>query len=232
MRTYVYVDGFNLYNRALKNTPFKWLNLRRLCQIVLSGDNQVELIKYFTSPVKTRTDPDQYIRQHTYLRALGTLGIVQVYYGKFLSKPVRRPPLSPPPALIDVINTQEKGSDVNLASHLLHDGFRGAYEVAVVISNDTDLREPIRLAVHEMGKTVGVLLPEPSASGGLASVASFVKNITPARLAASQFPPILLSRKGKPIKRPAIWSYPKGRIPHPHECHGEKAPSAISPIQP
>jgi uncharacterized LabA/DUF88 family protein len=217
MRTYIYVDGFNLYNRALKNTPHKWLDLKKLCEIELASYNQIEVIKYFTSPVKARTDPDQYIRQHTYLRALDTLGIVQVYYGKFLSKAIRRPPVSPPPAFVDVMSTQEKGSDVNLASHLLYDGFRNAFEVAVVISNDTDLREPIRLAVQEMGKVVGVMLPEPAASGGLTSVASFVRNITRARLAASQFPGVLYSRKGKPIRKPPIWSHPKGRPPQPHE---------------
>jgi len=35
MRTYVYVDGFNLYYSALKNTPYKWLDLRALFARIL-----------------------------------------------------------------------------------------------------------------------------------------------------------------------------------------------------
>jgi hypothetical protein len=31
-RTYVYVDGFNLYYRALRKTKFKWLNLEALAK--------------------------------------------------------------------------------------------------------------------------------------------------------------------------------------------------------
>ena len=30
MITNVYIDGFNLYYRALKDTPFRWLDLRKL----------------------------------------------------------------------------------------------------------------------------------------------------------------------------------------------------------
>ena len=46
---------------------------------------------------------------------------------------------------IEVIKTEEKGSDVNLATHLLYDGFRNDYDIAVVISNDSDLLEPIKI---------------------------------------------------------------------------------------
>ena len=53
---------------------------------------------------------------------------------------------------------EEKGSDVNLASHLLVDGFTGKYEVAVVVSNDADLLEPHpRLVRAVLGLPVGVV---------------------------------------------------------------------------
>lgn len=211
LRTFVYIDGFNLYNRALKNTPHKWLNPKALVEKLLDAENRIDSIKYFTSPVQSRTDPEQYIRQHTYLRALQTLGIVTVIYGKFLSRPIRRPAFSPPPQFVDVHSTQEKGSDVNLAAHLLYDAFLNAYDVAAVISKDTDLREPIRIVACEMKKAVGLICPEGEPPGGLAEVATFVRHITPARLAASQFPNILFSRKGKPIRRPAFWSLPQGK---------------------
>lgn len=48
-RAYVYIDGFNLSYGALKRTPFKWLDVGRLCQVMLPND-VVESIQYFTKP--------------------------------------------------------------------------------------------------------------------------------------------------------------------------------------
>ena len=31
-RTYVYINGFNLYYGSLKRTPYKWLDVGKLCQ--------------------------------------------------------------------------------------------------------------------------------------------------------------------------------------------------------
>ena len=67
LRTYVYVDGFNLYYRALKNTRFKWLNLERLVKDLLDPENEISCIRYFTAPVSGKLDPAQPIRQQTYL---------------------------------------------------------------------------------------------------------------------------------------------------------------------
>ena len=35
IRTWVYVDGFNLYYGAVKGTPYKWLNLVELAKRLL-----------------------------------------------------------------------------------------------------------------------------------------------------------------------------------------------------
>lgn len=39
MRAYVYVDGFNLYYRALRGTTYKWLNIRALAESLLSPED-------------------------------------------------------------------------------------------------------------------------------------------------------------------------------------------------
>ena len=73
MNAIVYVDGFNLYYGALKNTPYKWLNLSVLCNNLLPKFDILN-IKYYTARVKSRlTDPGQHVRQQTYLRALQTV---------------------------------------------------------------------------------------------------------------------------------------------------------------
>jgi hypothetical protein len=73
MKTIVYIDGLNLYYAALRGTTFKWLDLYSLFQnYVLSADSQVEVIRYYTAPVKgsSSDDPASPQRQHRYLRAL------------------------------------------------------------------------------------------------------------------------------------------------------------------
>jgi len=53
MRTCVYVDGFNLYYGALRNTPYKWLDVARLCGLLLPN-HDITRIAYFTARVSAR----------------------------------------------------------------------------------------------------------------------------------------------------------------------------------
>ena len=57
MRTRVYVDGFNLYYGALKDTPFKWLNLVELTRRLLPASHAVDKLNYFTARVSGVSDP-------------------------------------------------------------------------------------------------------------------------------------------------------------------------------
>lgn len=162
MRTIAYIDGFNLYYRCLKNTPYKWLDLRALLEGLLRPENHLERIRYYTARVSGRDDPESPKRQHAYLRAIQTIQGLSIHYGTFLAKEIVRPlvnPISGLPAYVKVHTTEEKGSDVNLASHLIRDGFQDAYEVAVVLSNDTDLLEPIRIVTQELKQPVGLVTP-------------------------------------------------------------------------
>ncbi len=86
-RTYVYVDGFNLYYGTLRKTPFKWLNLEALVQRLLDPENQIQRIRYFTAPVSGKFDSGTPMRQQRYLQALSTLPSVSVHQGNFLTKP-------------------------------------------------------------------------------------------------------------------------------------------------
>jgi hypothetical protein len=59
---------------------------------------------------------------------------------------------------------EEKGSDVNVASHLLLDTLQGAIDAAIVISNDSDLRLPIEQARARV--PVGLVNPSPTLLAG------------------------------------------------------------------
>ena len=104
-----------------------------------------------------------------------------------------------------MIKVEEKGSDVNLASHLLLDAFQGNFDVAAVLSNDSDLVEPIRIVTSVLGKPVGLLSPVPNPTPDLSRVASFVRRISLSDLANSQFLNPLVRSDGSMLTRPATW---------------------------
>lgn len=204
LRTNVYIDGFNLYYGAVKGTPYRWLDLAQFCAVLLPRDT-IQRIRYYTAQVKPRPhDPNQGVRQATYLRALRTIPNLTIHEGHFLSHVVSMPSAANPARMVDVIKTEEKGSDVNLAAHLLRDGFTGDFDVAVVISNDSDLLEPIRIVQSELGKPVGVINPQKHPSWVLKNEARFFKNIRRSALAKCQFPPVLTDAGGQ-IRKPSSW---------------------------
>jgi uncharacterized LabA/DUF88 family protein len=204
VRAIVYVDGFNLYYGALRRTPYKWLDLSKLCSALLPNDEIVK-IRYFTARISARTEPEKPLRQQVYLRALRTLEpLVSIHFGHYLSFTTRAAVVKPPPNTIEVWKTEEKGSDVNLATHLLLDAFDGRMDAAVLLSNDSDLLMPLRVARHRFGLTVGLLNPHPIASRALAPIATFVKPVRAGSLAVSQFDDVLQDAKGE-IRRPDAW---------------------------
>ena len=71
MRTFVYVDGLNLYYGARKGTPFRWLDLVALLENVLQPHHDILKVKYFTARVSgTSADQSKPQCQDVYLRAL------------------------------------------------------------------------------------------------------------------------------------------------------------------
>lgn len=103
-----------------------------------------------------------------------------------------------------VDKTEEKGSDVNIAAHLLRDAYNHAFEVAVVVTNDSDLVEPVRIVRHELSLPVGILNPHQYHSVGLKKEATFIKRIRQSDVAASQFPSVMADAKGQ-FHKPATW---------------------------
>lgn len=208
-RTNVYIDGFNLYYGALRGTPHKWLDVDALCRALLPR-HDIARIRYFIAKVDPRPhDPDQPVRQLAYLRAISTRPNVEVHYGSFITKPVSLPTEASaasggPLQYERVIRAEEKGSDVNLAAHLLMDAFRKDAECAVIISNDSDLLTPIRMARNELGLLVGALLPRERGSIELKKTVNFWKPIRAGALGACQLPSPLRDANGT-ISKPARW---------------------------
>jgi len=172
-RVYAYIDGFNFYCGVVKNKPqYKWLDLFKFCRILMAGDNLLK-VKYFTALVKEHGDPRRPVRQKKYWDALKTINKdkIDIIMGKFREdqKFYRiaryqffRNNNSGNTATrnsICVIKPEEKGSDVNLAVHLVNDAWRNLYDIALVISNDSDLAEGIKIVKECCNKEIVLANP-------------------------------------------------------------------------
>ena len=209
VKTNVYVDGFNLYYRALRDTPFRWLDLRKLSEVLFPQDT-INQVCYFTALLDARpSDPSQPQRQQVYLRALATLPNLEVYCGTFRSRTKFRPlanPIAGMPGVVRVRDSEEKGSDVNLVTRLLVDGFNGRYEQAVVVSNDSDFTSAIRYVREGLRLRVTVVNPDRKIKThkDLRAAATYVKRLWKSHLRQSQFPDTLVDVHGT-INRPHSW---------------------------
>ena len=225
IRTNVYIDGFNLYYGCLKGSPHKWLNLEKLFDALLP-ENTVQTIHYFTARVEARpNDIELPVRQATYLRALATLPRVRIHFGSFMTSTARAPVVECQPdgkprmqnnrpvlklrpnggVLMEMVQkVEEKGSDVNLAANLLSDAFQKRCECAVVVSNDSDLLTPIRMAKEECRTTVGLVLPRDKGSAQLRRLSDFQKPMRTHHLVDAQFEKRLADSAGT-ITKPGSW---------------------------
>ena len=153
-----------------------------------------------------------------HLRALQTLPKVKIHYGNFLvsekwsglvqppsfNPPIVLPPGAAVPVVAKVYKTEEKGSDVNLGAHLLRDAFQGACRCAVIISNDSDLLTPIRIAKADCGMKIGLVLPRAKGSVELKRLGDFQADPRKHYLVRSQFPAVLTDATGQ-IHKPQGW---------------------------
>ncbi|MBB4123135.1 NYN domain-containing protein [Martelella radicis] len=227
MRAIFYVDGFNLYNSRLKKLrQFRWLDIFALGKALASEGHVLSHVNFYTAYVSGKIDPLAVGKQQAYLAALKTNPDINIHAGNFsinnkwvklLHPPDARPQgyqwHEPYPEFVMASIPQEKGSDVKLAAHLVRDGYRGDYDVAYVLTNDTDLIEPIRIVTQELGLEV-VLVPRilprspknPVPPKALKAVSSGFKLIEDEMLAACLLPQQVIKPNGSVLTCPQDWS--------------------------
>jgi len=217
-RVAFYIDGFNLYHGALKGKPYRWLDLEAFCRHFVRDRQELVAVKYFTAKVRNRADnPGQRERQREYLRALATLPKVEVYFGHFLKRKASRQLAHPPKmrrksdlGFRSVWIEEEKGSDVNLASQFLSDGFRARYDVAFIVSNDGDLKMPVEIGRNEFKASIIVINPHAERRSRALTpngtdLQRFYRRVRPSALRSSQLSLEMEDEDG-PIRCPAGWS--------------------------
>jgi uncharacterized LabA/DUF88 family protein len=216
MKTVVYVDGYNLYYGLLRRSPYKWLDLYALFKNhVLDSSADVVEVRYYTAPVlgKMSDDPESPHRQRIYLQALKKMhpGKVVTIFGKMshttphhrLVDPI---PEAPHLEMVRVNFFSEKKTDVNLASDLVAGAWTGAYEQAVLCSNDSDLEGALStVRRHHPNIRLGLVAPIPGndhrkISRDLTQFVDWQKTLSSVHLANAQLPTkISLTAIQKPV---------------------------------
>jgi uncharacterized LabA/DUF88 family protein len=205
-RSIVYNDGFNLYYGAIRGSPHKWLNLQRYFEM-LRPDDDVQFVKYFTA----LTSGPSLARQEVYLRALGTLRKVEKILGKFKTKQIMCRNSSCTHNGDRLFTSQEeKRTDVNIAIHLLNDGYKNACDTFIIVSGDSDLVPSVNMLTQLFPpKKVVVYVPARNATRGAAvelRAAADADRLLPLNiLAVAQFPASIPDGAGGMIAKPATW---------------------------
>lgn len=210
-RVIAYVDGFNLFYSSLKGTNYKWLDLVSLCKSMLKPEQELVSVKYFSALVGSfKGDSSRTDRQRFYLEALQTNPIIEIRLGYFSTHRVKMPTADEfydgRISLVDVIKTEEKGTDVNLAVQMAVDAVRDNFDYAMLFSNDSDMAYAVQIVSQECKKKVGLYIARKAVSFKvLRENVSYIRSITPAILAAHQFPNDIKTPTGRVIKKPKDW---------------------------
>jgi uncharacterized LabA/DUF88 family protein len=196
-----YIDGFNLYYglKSKYGRKYIWLDVEALSVSLLKQSQVLKKVKYFTAMI--HHNPNKEKRQRTYISALETLPNTEIYYGKYLTNQHKCPNCG------NIENIpSEKMTDVNIATHLLTDAFNNAFDVAIIVSADSDLTGPIKMVKQLfVNKKVVAAFPPDRDSFDLKRVASAYFRIGHQKYAKSQFPQIMQLPNGVKIQRPGSW---------------------------
>jgi uncharacterized LabA/DUF88 family protein len=199
-RVKFYIDGFNLYF-GMKESGWQryyWLDVYKLAEILLPTNSLLLNVNYFTSRVTDSTGKRK--RQGDYLEALATTK-TQIIYGEYRAEPYT--------CYYCVQERQifkEKMTDVNIAVEMMADAFADTFDIAVLISGDSDLTPPtakIRQLFPE--KEIHVGFPPKRKSRDLVNAAFRTFDIARMQLRDSQFPDEVTKADGYVLHRPDKW---------------------------
>lgn len=200
-RAIAYVDGYNLYYglRSKGWKRFYWLNIQKLAQMFLRPDQTLMQTKYFTTIVKQPDDRRR--RQAIYLDALKTLPDFDIYYGQFLSEIIVCRSCGH-----TYTTYHEKMTDVNISVELMTDASQNRFDLALLISADSDLVGPVK-AVQRLFPDKGVVavFPPGRSSFALKQTAKAVLHIGHVELAKNLLPDPVVKSDGVILSRPHEW---------------------------
>ena len=199
-RLNVYIDGFNLYF-GMHNSGFndcKWLDIHALVELIKQPHYNIASIKYFTARISNSQHKQK--RQNVYLEALETTPI-KIIYGQFRNEETYC-------KVCGQISyeSKEKMTDVNIATNLLMDAQDDSFDVAFIISGDSDLVPPIKLLRERFPtKDIITVFPPNRESNELKKNSTTSFTLGRNKLNLSQFAKNITSKNGYTLTRPESW---------------------------
>ncbi len=207
-----YIDGFNLYF-GLREAGYKryyWLNILSLISSYVRKEQQLEYVNYYTARINGR-DVKRQKRQEIYLRAIETLQKTRIIYGRYQDKDIDCPYyLTQPPICNNCPGKfhfdNEKQTDVNIAIDLINDARDNKFDLAILITGDTDLIPAIKYVKEQCkNKHVFVIFPPNRNNVDVGKTASAKEVLGRKKLKDHQFPDHLADKMGDQIQRPSLW---------------------------
>ncbi len=202
----VYIDGFNLYYGLLKDSDYKWLNLEK-CFTLLRQDDNIQKIKYFTARVIGNASS----RQDVYLDAIATYPLVEIIYGLFKEKKLKCKVSNCSSTHKKIYSTyEEKRTDVNIATSMLDDAYKGECERIILVSGDSDLVPAVDLIKRNFPQIEVIVYipasnPKRGAATQLRNSADKNKTLDIAIIKFSQLSDPVISSSGNTFSKPNTW---------------------------
>lgn len=207
IRAAVYIDGFNLYHAIddLGAPHLKWVDLHALSlAIIRHGERLVRVV--WCTAVNTK-HTEKMLRWREYKKAQLSAGVICVE-GHFTEEPRRCPQGH------DYFHPTEKEGDVNVAINLISDAHLDVFDVAYVVSADSDQAATFAMfRVRFPDKTIiSVAPPGRVHSKSVIRHAHHTRSIAREAVEAALFAGPVIIRNGERIaKRPDDYTPPKER---------------------
>jgi len=189
-----YFDGFNLYHAIdnLGKPHLKWLNLRQLAQSLLTPEDDLWKVVYFSAIQLYQNDKSK--RHKRYIDALRSTGVVPVLSKfqnstKYCHKNEQYCEFK-----------EEKQTDVAFAVNILTDAMNGAIEKAVLITADSDYVPLVQMLLEKFPHIELVLAAPPKRLKQARELGALIQNrveISEGRLATCLLPRTVLDNRGK-----------------------------------
>ncbi len=154
-RVAAFIDGFNFYHavKDLNQPHLKWVNLWNLCSHFAPKPN-LNLVKVFYFSAYALWRPDSYKRHKAFVKALESTGVTTVM-ANFKEKDRKCFKCN-----YKWIDHEEKQTDVDLALHLLAGAWNDEYDLAFLLTADSDITPAVRMVKNRFpDKTIRVFAP-------------------------------------------------------------------------
>ena len=190
-RVTAFIDGFNLYYGLLDKgwRRYLWLDIQAFISSILLKNQSLTQVRYYTSIV--HSPEDKRLRHQRYLDAISTYPIVEITLGRFYT---------------NQNISKEKMTDVNIAVDMISGAVLDEYDVALLVTGDSDLVPAVK-AVNRLrsDKRIVVVFPPKRESYELKQVCHAYKLTREHHFANSVLPDPVITSADLRLNCPDSW---------------------------